>query len=68
LDDPIAKVKYASLECLAIMSHCDRKHLDYLHEILDEEIYSKLVDKIENNIVYFINENGNLELPHINIK
>lgn len=50
------------------MSHCDRKHLDYLHEILDQEIYSKLVDKIENNIVYFINENGNLELPHINIK
>lgn len=59
----MSKVKYASLECLAVLSYCNRKHLDFLHEVLDQQIYDKLVDKVDNNIVYFINDNGNLELP-----
>ncbi|CAD8189260.1 unnamed protein product [Paramecium pentaurelia] len=68
LNDSIAKVKYASLECLSLLAYLDKKHLEYLHEILNNKVYEKLNDKVDNGIVYFINDNGNLELPQFNIK
>ncbi|CAD8114319.1 unnamed protein product [Paramecium sonneborni] len=68
LNDSIAKVKYAALECLSLLAYLDKKHLEYLHEVLNNQVYEKLNDKVDNGIVYFINDNGNLELPQINIK
>lgn len=45
-----------------------KEFLEILYEILDEKVYGVLIDKIETGRVYFLNKNGNLELPIVDMK
>jgi len=58
------------LENLTVFCNTSNKKefLEILYEVLDEKVYGVLIDKLETGRVYFLNINGNLELPIVDMR
>jgi len=58
------------METLAVICYgkFQKPLMQILHEIIHQQVFEELMDKLEKGRVYFINDKGNLELPIIDMK